>query len=167
MEESDLSQLIRLLEKWRKRIRAAHKAHYADACKLDKKHMKLGIIVVSLSTLVSTSSFGYFYMENDNITIQVVAFLLSFAATILAALQTFLNYNEKRTAHIIASTQLSSLKKRIEEVSTVEKDYKKLTMFIHEVRYEWDMITKIAPLLTQKAFKTNIESELDNDDFEV
>lgn len=153
---------ISLLEKWQRRIRAAHKAHYYEASKLEKKQKNLGIIVVCLTTLVGTSVFTSLAKEY-----QVITGLLSVSATIFAALQTYLNYSEKRTAHLMASTQLSSIKKRIEGVLVTESTDEKLKEFIEEIRKEWDSTTTSAPLLSQDAFSKKVMDSLDEEDFEV
>jgi hypothetical protein len=159
--------VVELLEKWKRRIRAAHKAHYRDAVTLEKRQRHLGLIVVALSTLVGTSLFASLASNNSDIAIKIVTGLLSIAATILAALHTFLNYSERRVNHLMASAQLSSLKKRIEEVLVVEEDHEALKRFIHDVRSEWDSVTNSAPLLSDKAFSAEIAHGVSEQDFEV
>lgn len=161
------SEIRKLLEKWQKRIRAAHKAHYYLADELDKKHKKFGFVVVFLSALVGTSVFTTIATETDILAIQVATGLLSIAATILAALQTFLNYPEKRTAHLMTSTQLSSLKKKIEENLVTENEFEKMKILVHEIRAEWDSITQGAPIISEKAYQKEFSSNLNDDVFEV
>lgn len=156
-----------LLEKWQKRIRAAHKAHYYVADELEKKHKNFGFIVVFLSTLVGTSVFTTIATETDMLAVKIATGLLSIAATILAALQTFLNYPEKRTAHLMTSTQLSSLKKKIEENLVIVTDSEKMKILVHEIRAEWDSITQGAPIISEKAYQKEFSSSLDDNVFEI
>lgn len=163
----EVKEIKMLLEKWQRRIRAAHKAHYYDAGKLDNKQQAIGFFVTVLSAIVGSSIFASIGSEDANHYMKILTGFLSLLAVIFSALQTFLNYPEKRTSHLMASTQLSSLKKKIEGVLATESDLDKLKEFVNIIQNEWDSITKGAPLLSQKAYSKEVSSQLRQDDFEV
>jgi hypothetical protein len=146
------SNLRLLLENWYQRIRASHKGHYKDAALLEKRQKILGGVVVGLTALIGTSLFFSLTSPNQNKFVTLLAGLLSALTTVLAALQTYLNYPAKQTTHIIAATQLSSIKKKIEEKLAIEEDPEELKLFIREIRTEWDAITHGAPLMSEKTF---------------
>ncbi len=156
-----------LLTKWYHRIRATHKGHYKDAALLEQRQKRLGITVVFLSSIVGTSLF--FSLTNTNPSSLATFFtgLTSAIAAALAALQTYLNYPAKQTTHIIAATQLSSLKKRIEEKLTVEDDIAEIKSFIREVRAEWDVITRGAPLMSEDTYKNIAKANVKPEHFQL
>lgn len=152
-----------LLEKWHRRIRATHKGHYKDAAILETRHRKLGIIVVILSAIVGSSIFASL-ATNPSIEIKLITGFLSLLVVVLATLQTYLNYPAKIITHILAATQLSSIKKRIEEQLSVGADEQEIKAFISEVRREWDAITAGAPLMSE-ATHTRVSAVLTAEDF--
>ena len=152
-----------LLEKWHRRIRATHKGHYKDAAILETRHRKLGTIVVILSAIVGSSIFASL-ATNPSIEIKLITGFLSLLVVVLATLQTYLNYPAKIITHILAATQLSSIKKRIEEQLSVGADEQEIKAFISEVRREWDAITAGAPLMSE-ATHTRVSAVLTAEDF--
>lgn len=137
-----------MLEKWHRRIRATHKGHYKDAAILETRQRKLGIIVVILSTIVGSSIFASI-ATNPSTEVKLITGSLSVLVVVLATLQTYLNYPAKVITHILAATQLSSIKKKIEEQLSAGADEQELKAFISEVRREWDTITAGAPLMSE------------------
>lgn len=160
-------RLRSLLTKWYQRIRATHKGHYKDAALLDKRQRKLGITVVLLSAFVGTSLFYSLVNSNPSPIVTLLIGLTSALAATLAALQTYLNYPAKQTTHIIAATQLSSLKKRIEEKLAVEEDVVELKSFIREIRAEWNAITHGAPLMTEETFNNIVKANVKPEYFQL
>ena len=151
----DQTKLLRLLKNWHIRIRATHKGHYKDAAALMVRQRILGISVVLLTSFVGTGLFVSLTTSALNENYVLIGGLISATASILAALQTYLNYPERQTTHLIAATQLSSLKKRIEEKLATEEDVHELKVFIREIRVEWNTITSGAPLMSEKNFNKN------------
>lgn len=145
-------KLHSLLFKWHHRIRASQRGHYKAVAILERKQKSLGMIVVVLTSIIGTSLFYSLTNTGTNDINTFITGIISAIATVLAALQTHLNYPAKQTTHIIAATQLSSLKKRIEEKVAVEDDEKELKSFIREIRAEWDAITSGAPVMDEKTF---------------
>lgn len=156
-----------LLAKWYPRIRTTHKGHYRDAALLGQRQQRLGIAVVVLSAIVGTSLFYSLVNASSSPIATLITGLISALAATLATLQTYLNYPAKQTTHIIAATQLSSLKKRIEEKLVVEDDAEELKSFIREIRAEWDAITHGAPLLSEDTYDDVAKANLKPEYFEL
>jgi len=158
---------LELLHRWHSRIRATQTAHYEEASALGRRHLKLGVPVVVLTTLVSTSVFAFLSTGATNPLLQIGTGVLSVVAAILASLQTFLNDGSKQTTHLLAATRLSGLKKRIEEHLAIGGyDAQDLKHFVREVLTEWNAITISAPLLSQSTFERDFNKALPNDVFE-
>ncbi|WP_282014041.1 SLATT domain-containing protein [Marinifilum flexuosum] len=149
-----MEEKTNLLRNWKKRIKKAQKAHYKDAHRLKRNKMLIGIPTVVLTTLVGTGIFAS--LENsgpeDIVYIHpVVLGILSLFASILASLQTFLNYSEKSEKHLGAARKLSSLKKEIQHnLITIEQSSIEMNEFIQHVREKWDEIINEAPLVSEK-----------------
>ena len=99
--------LTNILNEARNKLREARArsgAHYDQALKAEKNHKTLGIIVVIFSTLVGTTVFGTLTKETPQtnetfIWLKVATGIVSIAAAVLAALQTFLRFSEDSEKH--------------------------------------------------------------------
>ena len=152
-----MEKQMKLLEEWQKRIRKSQKAHYKDAERLKRNKLLLGIPTVVLTSIVSAGVFTSIsdgsYSGNIEINPLIIG-LLSVLVTILASLQTFLNYSEKKEKHLNAARRLSSLKKEVQQnMVTIEKTPEYLNQFIEEVRMKWEEIINEAPLVSSSNFK--------------
>ena len=158
-----MDEQMKLLTEWQKRIRKAQKAHYKDAERLKRNKLLLGIPTVILTSLISAGIFTSM-SENGNIdTIFINPLfigLISILATILASLQTFLNYSENKEKHLNAARRLSSLKKEVQQnIITIEKTTEILNQFIEEVRIKWEEIINEAPLISPSNFERFFKKE--------
>ena len=151
-------RILETLKKWHTRIRATHKGYYKDAARLAAQQQKLGIIVVFFTAIVGTSVFASLATDNPSAWMKVITGIVSVFAVVLAAVQTYLNYPAKQVIHVLAATQLSSLKKRIEEQLSVGGSEDELKAFMHEIRTEWDAITHGAPLMSEATYKNSAAS---------
>lgn len=159
--ESIKKQLCR----WHARIRATHQAHYRQAALFEAKNRRFGTFVVILSSVVGTGVFASFGLPNVDWHIKAATAVLSVVAVVSASLQKHFDYAGKRTPHIMAGAQLSALKKRIEGELAAEEDHTELKRFLHQVVNEWNTITETSPLLSEKVFSKEIESQLQVSDF--
>ena len=102
-----------LLKDWRQRSAAASEAHYKLASGLRKKNLWLGVPVVIFSSIVGTSLFAT--LANPNAVIppafKIAIGLISLAAAILAALQTFLRFGERAEKHVVAADWYAAVRR--------------------------------------------------------
>ncbi len=149
-----MEEKINLLKNWKKRIKKAQRAHYKDAHRLKRNKKLIGIPTVILTTIVGTGIFASLQNSSPHDTIYIhpiILGVLSLFASILASLQTFLNYSEKSEKHLNAARKLSSLKKEIQHNLVTLKDYPaEIDEFIQKIREKWEDIINEAPLVSNK-----------------
>jgi hypothetical protein len=108
-----------LLQNWRHRVYAAQSAYYLEATRYKRWHYLLGIAVVVLSTIVSSSAFaekgGGFSLPT------VIIGLLGSLAAMLAGLQTFLKLGESAALHGVAAEVYASIRREIEELQALPR----------------------------------------------
>jgi hypothetical protein len=73
--------------------------HNAAAIKASKAQKRLGVWVVIVSAIVSTSVFGALPQKNPIMFVQIGTGLLSVLATVLAAVQTFYGFSKAANDH--------------------------------------------------------------------
>ena len=151
-----VEEKLKLLSEWKKRIRKSQKAHYKDAERLKRHKLYLGIPTVILTSLVTAGVFTSISETEYTASIDInplLVGLISVIATILASLQTFLNYSENKEKHLNAARRLSSLKKEVQQnIITIEKTPERLNQFIDYVRIKWEEIINEAPLISSSNF---------------
>jgi hypothetical protein len=94
--------------------RTNSKAQYKAASAADKWHYVLGVMAVVVGTVVSTSIFGTL-ATSPAVGWRIVAGLLTLLASVLAAMQTFLNFASRATLHRTAGAQYGDVRRRCEE----------------------------------------------------
>jgi hypothetical protein len=108
-----------LLKDWRQRTAAASEAHYKLASGLRRKNLWLGVPVVMFSTIVGTSLFATL-ADDPNAVIhpafKIAIGLISVAAAILAALQTFLRFGERAEKHVVAADWYAAVRRDIDQL---------------------------------------------------
>src|SRR2546425_13074944 len=95
----DNGNLLRKAEEYRFYAQKISNAHYAMAESAKARHNKLGIPVTVATTVVGTTIFATLTSPTQSLWLQILAGLLSLAAAVLAALQTFFNYSEVAVQH--------------------------------------------------------------------
>lgn len=102
-----------LLEKWHERVRESQAAHYETSKYYSKLNTKLGVTIIILTSIVSSS----FVSEIDVIgpmNINFVYGIASVLSVIFASLQTFYKYNEKAEKHRSSGAKYGSIRRDIE-----------------------------------------------------
>jgi len=107
-----------LLKDWRQRTAAASEAHYKLASGLRGKNLMLGIPVVIFTSIVGTSVFATLAAPNAVIhpALKIAVGLISVAAAILAALQTFLRFGERAEKHVVAADWYAAVRRDIDQL---------------------------------------------------
>jgi hypothetical protein len=88
-------------------------AHYQMAEKYKANHRTFGTIVVIITALVGTSVFSTL-SGTTNPTVQVVTSILSVAAVVLAALQTFLGFSDLQAQNKMAGVGYSQIRRDLD-----------------------------------------------------
>jgi hypothetical protein len=107
-----------LLKDWRQRAAAASEAHYKLASSLRSKNLMLGVPVVIFSSIVGTSLFATLANPEAGIppAFKITVGLISVAAAILAALQTFLRFGERAEKHVVAADWYAAVRRDIDQL---------------------------------------------------
>jgi len=87
--------------------------HYKAGKLAARKHLFLGIPVVIATAIVGTSIFATL-SENPETWLKTIAGIISLAATILAALQTFFKFSELSEKHKLAGANYGTLRREID-----------------------------------------------------
>lgn len=136
-----------LLDYWQVGTRIFHMAHHRASAFYARMQKAVGMSVVILTTTLGTTLISD--LGKTSITIG----LLSVGATVLAALQTFLNLEGRAEQHRAAALKYGMLRRRIELV-LVDTDIEenKLASLMEAFRTDWDLADKAAPILPQRFY---------------
>jgi hypothetical protein len=115
-------ELEQLLSAWHRRMCACQHAYYLEAERLRRLHFWLGVPAIGLSSIVGTAVFASLENQQIAISARVLVALVSIAAAILAALQTFLRLAENAAAHGAAGDWYSAIKRDIEQLQALRRD---------------------------------------------
>jgi len=88
-------------------------AHYAMAQRFERRNKVLGVPVVLTTTAVSTAIFGTLETQAA-VGLKLATGLVSAAAAVLAALQTFFNYADQAKQHQASARDYSKIRRRLE-----------------------------------------------------
>lgn len=111
LSPAELARYRNVLSEWLIRCRVALSAYNEATTRAVAAERRLGVPAAVLSALVATSVFSS--LEND-VSLRVVTGTLAIAATILAALQTFLRHEERAEQFREAARSYGMLRRRIE-----------------------------------------------------
>ena len=89
-------------------------AHYRMSETAKARHNQLGIPVTVATTVVGTAIFATINSPTQSIWIQVAAGLLSLAAAVLAALQTFFNFSDVASQHKDAAASYEATRHQLD-----------------------------------------------------
>jgi len=141
------------LVRWHAGLRHKNVAHHLAASRNRSLHKFFGIPVVILSTLVGTSIFSSLGDATTNKWILIITGMLSISATVLASLQTFLNYAELAAKHKSTAVQFGMLRREVEQFATWPNHSEdEVREFLDSIRERWDQAEQEAPTLPQKIF---------------
>jgi len=148
-EDSDLRLL---LLQWYRRVRQAQLAHADAATSFAARSRWLGIPAVALSALVGTSVFATL-TEPAEPWLQILTGMVSVAAAVLAALQTFLRSAEVAAEHRMASRNFGALRRHIGQVGAVGGTPRgDLVEAIECIRTRYDEVSAATPNVPSKIF---------------
>lgn len=125
---------------WSKRVAVVAHGHYRAALRYSKFHFWLGIPTVLLATVVGTSVFATL-QEKPEVSWQIAVGLMSIAAALFSALQSFLNYGEKTEKHRTAGARYNAVGRELEQLLAQNDDWSKLT----NIRQRIDKLSEESP----------------------
>ena len=105
-----------LVQDWHNRAAAAQHAHYLLAHRLRRRNLGLGIPAVVFSSIVGTSLFATLTRENVNTSLRILIGCISVLAAVAAALQTFLRFAERASAHVTAADWYAAIRRDTAEL---------------------------------------------------
>lgn len=109
---------LKLIAEWDRRLSRANYAHYESAKSLNQRHLWLGMPVVILTSIVSTSIFANNTNSNPNNLITIITGCVSLLAAILSAMQTFLKFSERAEKHRQSASQYSIIRRELEIIKS-------------------------------------------------
>lgn len=154
-EPADVRELLRgwLLHAHKERDR-----HSLAARRYDRKHVRLGVIAVSLAALVGTSVFaslndhpnGQVVPQHWLVWIRLLAGLLSIAAAVFAALQTFLGHAGRAEQHRRAAVLAKTIIREIEDASSRADSATLDESWLDDLRRRFNEIEADAPVVNAR-----------------
>jgi hypothetical protein len=146
-----------LLLEWDSDLRLICHAHYDVAVHLDRNNYSFGVPVVVLSVTVGTFTFASF----GNETVRVYSLLVglgSFAAAVLASLQTFLKLPERAERHRRAGALFGSLLKELEQITgSPAMDEERFRKWADAFRQRWDQVSQESPTIPRRFWRRHYE----------
>jgi hypothetical protein len=130
-----------VLTDWYQRVVVTQCAHYLSADHFGRRKYWLGIPAAALSTIVGTSVFATI-ANQPALWVQIAVGLLSVAAAVLAALQTFLGYAERAEKHRLAGAKYGALGRELEQLRAANSCTEDQ---ISEVRQRLDNLASESP----------------------
>jgi DNA-binding transcriptional regulator PaaX len=127
------------------------KAHHAAARGWSGWHMYLGLPLVIISGIATLSQAG-----KDNFWVGIVAIVASVCVTILSAITTFLNPNEKASAHLTAAHAYDKLNNEARMFWSIEawqQTEEALTSRLRELVDRKDKLNSDSPQIPQRAYE--------------
>lgn len=125
---------------WSKRLAVVAHGHYRAALRYSKLHFWLGIPTVILATIVGTSLFATL-QEKPDVKWQIAVGIMSLAAALFSALQSFLNYGEKAERHRAAGARYNAVGRELEQLLAQSEDWSALT----NIRKRIDKLAEDSP----------------------
>jgi hypothetical protein len=135
------------MEQWRNALRIEHIGHSRMAARCETRGRLLGVVVVVLSAIVATSVFSTLE-SSPSTALKIVAGMLSVAAGVAAALQTFLGFGDLAGKHRDVAAQYGSLRRQLDAVMATSQDLTHPEL--DRIRARWDELAAMAPLVPQK-----------------
>ncbi|MCC8400338.1 SLATT domain-containing protein [Paraburkholderia sp. MMS20-SJTN17] len=133
-----------LLLKWIRRARESQMSHYDMADLLSARERGMGWLVTALSAFVGTAVFASLSAAPISTEMRIFVGLVSVAAALSAALQTFLRYAERAEKHRAAGARYGAVRRRLEAVFAGDADARE-AHYLTSIRIELDRLAEDSP----------------------
>lgn len=130
-----------LLRRWGLNAKRSQVANYKAANYFSRLHIKFGIPVIVLSSIVGTSIFASLELD-VSVIIRIFLGFISVVSAVLAGLQTFLNYGDRSSKHRLVASEYGAVKRHIQELLTKDSIS---DQDISSIRERMDMLSKESP----------------------
>lgn len=149
------------LLKWRARCKRAQMTHNYTEISYRRFHISIGILLILLTTSASVMTFASFPASG-----KWVPVVISVAATIFAAFQTFMKFSEQAEIHRVIARRYGELKKEIEYVFDFPPEQSVLSERVDAIRIKENEISQDSPnALTHNWNRAKKETKNENDEF--
>jgi hypothetical protein len=141
----------RTLDQWHTGLRIFHRAHSRAATYYERKNILLGLPAVILTAIAGTTVFASLASSPEP-WLKILIGIMSLAAAVLAALQTFLKYSERAERHKAAAQSYGMLRREYEEMlveAAKSGSPPPPDGFLKSFRERWDAVDKQSPNLPQ------------------
>ena len=142
----------KLLAQWHNGLRIAHIAQSRSAATCELRGRLLGVAVVVLSTIVGTAIFSTLE-SSPSTAVKIVAGLASVGAGVLAALQTFLGFDQRAAKHREVAAAYGTLRRELETGMAFPDESAELSELMNAVRTRWDAIDAKAPAISRRTYE--------------
>lgn len=140
-----------LLLKWIRRARESQMSHYDMADLLSARDRQLGWLATALTAFVGTAVFASLSETAVSIGVRVFVGLVSVAAVVCAALQTFLKYAERAEKHRSAGARYGAVRRKLEAVYSHDPDARD-GHYLTSIRDELDRLAQDSPNVPPRIF---------------
>ncbi|HEX5375211.1 MAG TPA: SLATT domain-containing protein, partial [Solirubrobacterales bacterium] len=144
-----------MLRNWQRGLRINHIAHHRAAARDAALGLALGVTVIVLSTIVGTAIFTTLD-QSPSTAAKTAVGLLSAAAAVFGALQTFLGFPQRQAAHHEAAVRYGALRREIESVLGLPPGEQELRQLLLGLRLRWDEIDAGAPAVSQRIWRSAV-----------
>lgn len=134
-----------LLNEWSYRVNKSQVGHYLVSEKYTKIHYFLGVSLIILTGIVTSSLF--IKIEDNWISHFII--LISISASILATIQTFIMPSEKAEVHRVKAYKYGIIKRKIELYTSLDSK-EDFNIFSKKIREEWDSIASESPVTAKR-----------------
>jgi hypothetical protein len=142
---------MQLLLKWIRRARDSQMSHYDMADLLSARDRQFGWLVTALSALVGTAVFASLNVSTVSPVLRIVIGLVSVAAAVSSALQTFLKYAQRAEKHRAAGARYGAVRRRLEAVFAGDPDARD-GHYLSSIREELDRLAADSPSVPPNVF---------------
>jgi len=142
------------LEDWHDRAAAARSAHYLLASRLRRRNIMVGVPAVVFSAVVGTSLFATLSQANVPKVLRIVIGMVSLAAAVLAALQTFFGFAPLAERHVVAGDWYSAVRRHVDELMALPSEERgPAKECLDTIRKEMSQISQQAPEIGQELWQ--------------
>lgn len=136
------------MQQWANAVRINHLGHIAAAKSHGRMHRLLGGLAAALGVVSATAVFANI-RQSPRLWVQVLAGAVVLVAVAVGAVNTFLNYAARASAHQSAATGYGSLRRELEQRRLV-KDVD--DAFLSYFRTEWNRLDRDAPTMSPRIY---------------
>ena len=140
-----------LLLKWIRRARESQMSHYDMADLLSARDHLVGWLVTGLTAVVGTTAFASLALTAVSLEMRIFVGLVSVAAVVSAALQTFLRYAERAEKHRAAGARYGAVRRRLEAIFAGDADARD-GHYLTAIRDELDRLAEDSPNVPPRIF---------------